>query len=100
MTPFQHHSKAPNMIFYDPKHYPIIELDLKKFMNKVFESIHNYLGKDSRRIIEVKGNYHILETPPLCHKGCLVSIFLHNYDLMVAKEPISKRVNFLTPNTF
>ena len=56
---FQDHYKAPNMIFYDPKQRPIIELDLKKFMNKLFESIHYYPGKYSRSILESKGNCHI-----------------------------------------
>ena len=88
------------MILNEPKYLPIVKLDLNKFMNKIFERNHYYLGKDSRIILDSKGNYHILETPPLYCKGCHVSIFLHDYDLMVAREPISERINFLTTNTF
>ena len=98
-TPFQHHSKALNMIFNEPKYSPIIELELNKLMNKILERNHYYLGKDSRSVVESKGLYHILETPPLHCKSGLVLIFLRNSDMMVAKEPISKRIDFLAPNT-
>ena len=89
-TPFQHHSEALNMILNEPKYHPIVEVDLKKFMDKIFEGNHYYPGKDSRSILESKGHDRILETPPLHHKNSLVPIFLRDYDLMVSIEPISK----------
>ena len=85
------------MILNEPKYYSIVEVDLKQFMNKIFECNHYYLGKDSRSILESKGNYHVLETTPLCHKGSLVSIFLCDYYMMVAREPINEWIKFLTP---
>ena len=99
-TPFQHHYEALNMILNEPKYHPIVEVDLKKFMDKIFEGNHYYPGKDSRSILESKENDCVLKTSTLRRKGCLVSIFLCDDDLMVARETISKRVNFLTPNTF
>ena len=97
VTPFQHHFEALNMILNEPKYYPIVEVYLKKFMNKIFEGNHYYPGKDSRRILESKGNYCVLETTPLHHKGYILSIFLGDFDMMVSKEPISEWINFLTP---
>ena len=97
---FQHHPKALNMILNEPKYVPIIDIDLKKFKNKIIEGNHYYYGKNNKSILESKGNYRILETIPLHRKGCLVLIFLCDSDMMVAREPISKRIKFLTPNTF
>ena len=96
---FQNHPEALNMIIIDPKYCPIVELDLKKFMNKIFECNHYYSKKDSMSILESKVHYYILETPPLRHKGCLVSIFLCDSDLMVSKEPINERIYILAPKT-
>ena len=80
---FQHHPQSLNMIFNEPKYRPIIEVDLKKFMNKIFEGNYYYSGKNSRRIIDFKGNYHILEITPLYCKGFIVSILLCDSNLML-----------------
>ena len=82
---FQHHFEALNMIFYEPKHRRVIEVDLKKLMNKILESSHYYPGKYSRNILDSKGHSCFLKTSPLRRKGCLLSIFLQNYDVMVAR---------------
>ena len=68
-------------------------------MNKILERNHYYLGKDSKSVVASKGHYHILETPPLRCKSGILLIFLRNSDTMVAKKPISKRIDFLAPNT-
>ena len=99
-TSSQYHYEDLNVILYDPKHLLIIEVDLNKIMNKILERCHYYPRKDNRRILESKGHNFVLKTSPLHRKGCLVSIFLCDYDLMVAREPIGKRIKFLTPNTF
>ena len=69
-------------------------------MNKIFEGNHYYHGKKTMNILESKGNYRALEINPLRRKGCLVSVFLCDFDPMVAREPISEKINFLTPDTF
>ena len=89
MAAFQHHLEALNMILNEPKYCPILEVDLNKFMNKKFKGNDYYSRKNNRSILESKGNYYVLETTPLCHKGCLVPVFLCDSNLMVAKEPIS-----------
>ena len=85
------------MILNEPIYSSILKVDLKKFMNEIFEGTHYYFRKNSRSILESKGHYRVLETTPLRRKGFLVSIFLCDSDLMVAREPISKRINFLNP---
>ena len=89
-TLFQHHSEALNMILNEPKYCPIVEVELKKVMNKIFEGDHYYPGKDSRSILESKWHYFVLETPSLCRKGFLVSIFLCDSNMTVSREPISE----------
>ena len=64
-TPFQHHYEALNMILNDPKYHPIFEVDRNRFMNKIFEGNHYYLGKDSRSILDSKGHDYVLKTSPL-----------------------------------
>ena len=59
---FQHHSKDLNMVFYETKYHPIIKLDFKKFLYKIFKGGYYNSGKNHRNILESKGNYHILET--------------------------------------
>ena len=100
VKPFQHHSEALDMILNEPKYCLIPKVNLNKFMNKIFEGKHYYPGKDSRSILESKGHDCVLKTSPLHRKGCLLSILLCDYEMMVAREPISKRINFLSPNTF
>ena len=78
MTAFQHHSKDLNMVFYEPKYYPIIEVDFKKFVYEIFKGGYYNFGKNHRSILKSKGHYRILETSPLHHKGSLVLIFLCN----------------------
>ena len=76
------------MIINEPKYYSIIKVDFKKFVNKIFKGNNYYSGKNSRSIL--KGHCRVLETPPLRHKGGLVSIFLCNSNLMVSRETIIK----------
>ena len=89
-TPLQHHYEALNMILNEPKYRPIVEVELNKFMYKIFAGSHYYTRKDSRRILESKGHYRVLKKTPLHHKGCLVSVFLCDSNLMVAREPINE----------
>ena len=89
-TLFQHHPKALNMILNEPKYCAIIEVYFNKFMNKIFESNYYYSGKNNKSIIESKWHYRVLVATPLHCKGCLMSIFLCDYDLMVAREAISE----------
>ena len=78
------------MILNDPKYCPIIEVDLKKFMNKIFEGNYYYSGKNNRIILDSKGHYLVLETPPLHRKGDLGLVFLYDSNLMVTRETISE----------
>ena len=78
------------MILNEPKYGPIVKEDIEKFMNKIFEGNHYYLGKNSRSILDSKGHYRVVETTPLRRKGFLVSVFLCDSNMMVAKEPISE----------
>ena len=82
---FQHHPKDLNMILNEPKYYPIIKVDFRKFVNKVFKGNDHYFGKNSKSILESKGHYRVLEKPPLCHKGGVVSIFLCDSNLLVTR---------------
>ena len=54
--------------------------------------------KYSRCILQPKGHNSILKGSHFGRKGCLMSVFWGNSDLMVARKPISKRVDFLTSN--
>ena len=83
------------MVFYQPKHNPIIKLHLQKLMNEVFECSNDYARKNHRRILQSKRHYSVLKTFPFSHKGRLASIFRHDFDLMVPKKPISEGVHFL-----
>ena len=79
------------MILNEPKYCPIVKIDFKKFVNKVFKGSDYYFGKNSRSILESKGNYRVLEiTPPLHCKGGLVSIFLCDSNMMVTIETFSE----------
>ena len=78
------------MILNDPKYCPIVEVDLKKFKDKILEGNIYYPGKDSGSILESKGNYRVLKTTPLHCKGCIMPNFLCNYNMMVAREPIGE----------
>ena len=78
------------MFLNEPKYNPIVELDLKRFMNKKFEGNHYYTGKNSSSILESKGHYRVLETTPLRRKGFLMSISLCDSNMMVSREPISE----------
>ena len=88
MRPFQHHTKALNMILNKPKYYPIIEVDFKKFVYKIFKGSYYNSGKNCRGILKSKWHYRILKPSPLCHKVILVSVFICNPDLMVTKKSI------------
>ena len=83
VTSFQHHYEDINMILNDPKYCPILKLDFNKFENKFFKGSDYYSGKYSRSILDSKGNYCALETPPLHHKGGIVLVLICNYNLMV-----------------
>ena len=54
--------------------------------------------KYSKCILQPKGHNSILKGSHFGSKGCLMSIFWSNSDLMVARKTIGKRVHFLTPN--
>ena len=58
----------------------------------------DYSRKYSRCILQPEGHDSILEGSHLGRKGCLMSVFWGNSDLMVARKTIGKRVHFLTPD--
>ena len=60
---FQHHLEALNMILNEPKYYPIVEVDLKKFMNKIFEGNHYYPEKIIGAFLSPKGITVYLKQP-------------------------------------
>ena len=67
-------------------------------MDEVFERSYNYCRKNGTNTLESKRNYRIMETSPFHRKGCFVSIFLCNPNLMVTRKPISKWIYLLSFN--
>ena len=59
------------------------------------KSGNDYSGKYGRCILQPEGHNGILEGTHFGSKGCLVSVFWSNSDLMVARKTIGKRVYFL-----
>ena len=67
-------------------------------MNKFFECVNHYPRKYSKGILKAEGHYCVLKADPLWCKGIIMSIFFHDLDLIVSREPINKRVYLFSSN--
>ena len=99
-TLFQHQSQIVQMVSNHAIDGPVIHIYLQEFLNKIFKYSNNYIGEYNGCILHLKWHDSILETAPLGDKSSLMSILLHNPDLVVSREAIHERIHFLAAYAF
>ena len=82
-------------------HYPIIHVNLKKFLNKIFTCSNGNSRKYRRCILQHKRHHCVLEATPFRKKCHFMSIFFCDSYLVITKNPsIKEYISWLpTPSS-